>query len=58
MNLLDLRLAIFDKVYGKNDKKEKSLIKDLIKQPDNFIFSGEVKNGELIVRIKKGDTSE
>lgn len=53
--LTEIRLAMAEKLFGK-DKQEKSIIKDLIKQPDNFIFTGQVKNGELIVKIKKGDT--
>ena len=55
--LSEIRLAMAEKLFGK-DKQEKSIIKDLIKQPDDFIFSGQVKNGELTIKIKKGDMSE
>ena len=54
MNLTDIRLAIFDKMTG-NDKKEKSVIKDLLRQPDNYIFEGKVNNGTVVITIKKGD---
>lgn len=41
-------------------KEEKpSLLKDLFKEPDGYIYTMEVENDEIVVRIKKkGETYE
>lgn len=36
-------------------KKKSSVVKDLIKQPDDFKFEAYVENGEVIIKISKRD---
>lgn len=36
-------------------KKEPSILKDLVNQPDNFIFEGQVVDGEIRIVIKRNE---
>ena len=36
-------------------KKQSSVVKDLVGQPDNFIFSGYVENSEIHIVIKRNE---
>lgn len=53
--LLDSLTDGISAAFGRQKKKEPSSIKDLLSQPDNFIFQGYVEDGKIHIVIQKNE---